>query len=135
LTVDYKAAAARVKLLAHPERLRLLDALRRERETVRHLMGLLDKPQPYVSQQLRILRQRGVINAEKEGLHVYYRLADEAIGVWLDEILGEVTAETAPPAGYRRLSDCPCPKCSTGREPAYVDDPAYDEVLALFAPD
>ena len=57
----YDELSARLKLLAHPERLRILDAVRRGRECVCHLEVLLGKPQPYVSQQLRLLRDAGII--------------------------------------------------------------------------
>ena len=49
---DYELLSVRLKLLAHPERLRILDAIRRDSECVCHLEALLDKPQPYVSQSL-----------------------------------------------------------------------------------
>ena len=64
---DYETLSSRLKLLAHPERLRILDVLRRDAECVCHLEALLGKPQPYVSQQLRFLRQAGLIVDEKEG--------------------------------------------------------------------
>ena len=70
---DYDQLSSRIKLLAHPVRLRILDVLHREPECVCHLETLLEKPQPYVSQQLRVLRQAGVIQDEKDGQNVYYR--------------------------------------------------------------
>lgn len=66
-TIDYEGLSTRLKLLAHPERLRILDAVRRDSECVCHLEALLGKPQPYVSQQLRLLRDAGVIIDEKQG--------------------------------------------------------------------
>ncbi|MEZ4612300.1 MAG: ArsR family transcriptional regulator [Caldilineaceae bacterium] len=38
--------------------------------------ALLEKPQPYVSQQLRLLRDAGLIMDEKQGQNVFYRLVD-----------------------------------------------------------
>jgi DNA-binding transcriptional ArsR family regulator len=92
---DYDTISARLKLLAHPERLRILDAVRRDSECVCHLEALLGKPQPYVSQQLRLLRDAGVILDEKQGQNVFYRLCDDAVRAWLDALLG---------AGGRRAS-------------------------------
>ena len=51
---------------------------------------MLDKPQPYVSQQLRVLREAGLIMDEKDGANVYYRLSDAQIASWLDVALGPV---------------------------------------------
>ena len=93
---DYERLSDRFKLLAHPERLRILDALRRDAECVCHLEALLGKPQPYVSQQLRLLREANLIVDEKDGLNVYYRLVDEEIVAWLDVALGPVVGPNIP---------------------------------------
>ena len=76
-TPSYDELSARLRLLAHPERLRILDAVRRDSECVCHLEALLGKPQPYVSQQLRLLRDAGIIADEKQGQNVFYRLNDD----------------------------------------------------------
>ena len=87
---NYTELSERNKLLAHPERLRILDELRRDSECVCHLEALLGKPQPYVSQQLRILRAAGVIVDEKQAQNVFYRLADAQVAEWLNIILGPI---------------------------------------------
>lgn len=107
---DYELLSTRLKLLAHPERLRILDALRREPECVCHLEALLDKPQPYVSQQLRLLREAKVITDHKQGQNVFYSICDVEIMTWLDSILGPVdqgTRRSVPDAAV-----CNCPKCA-----------------------
>lgn len=109
---DYETLSSRLKLLAHPERLRILDVLRRDAECVCHLEALLGKPQPYVSQQLRFLRQAGLIADEKEGQNVYYRLVDAEVMAWLDQMLGPVTGEHPTMAAHKQVIACPCPKCS-----------------------
>ena len=110
---DYKQISASLKLLAHPERLRILDVLRREAECVCHLEALLNKPQPYVSQQLRLLRELNIIQDEKVGNNVYYRLVDVEIAAWLEQILGPVTSEHAGIARQKQLIDCGCPRCDS----------------------
>lgn len=108
---DYIRLSERLKLLAHPERLRILDVLRREAECVCHLEALLEKPQPYVSQQLRTLRQLGVIEDEKQGQNVFYRLSDPEIANWLDCVLGPALEEHPGIAQHKLLISCGCPKC------------------------
>jgi len=107
---DYETIADRLKLLAHPERLRILDLLRREPQCVCHLEAWLGKPQPYISQQLRLLRESGIIRDEKDGLNVFYRLIDAEIIAWLELILGAATAQIT------LVIACPCPKCSKSNE-------------------
>jgi ArsR family transcriptional regulator len=112
MKADYVSISALLRLLAHPERLRILDALRREPECVCHLEALLGKPQPYVSQQLRLLRESGLIDDERRGQNVYYRLADQEVGAWLGLILGPVEGELAELAPYKQAISCECPKCT-----------------------
>lgn len=107
----YEQIAKRIKLLAHPERLRILDVLRREAECVCHLEALLDKPQPYVSQQLGFLRRAGLIQDEKRGHNVYYHVSDEEVRAWLNQILGPADGEHPEIMPYKQAISCDCPKC------------------------
>jgi DNA-binding transcriptional ArsR family regulator len=107
----YEKLAHRIKLLAHPERLRILDVLRREAECVCHLEALLAKPQPYVSQQLRFLREARIIQNEQIGHNVYYRLVDAEVIAWLDEILGQAEGEDLEMLYHKQRISCDCPKC------------------------
>lgn len=110
--VQYETLANRLKLLAHAERLRILDAIRRDAECVCHLEALLGKPQPYVSQQLRLLREAGLIEDRKQGQNVYYALVDREVRAWLDAVLGAAAGEMPDLAYHKRMIACPCPKCS-----------------------
>lgn len=118
---NYDELSARLKLLAHPERLRILDAIRRDSECVCHLEALLGKPQPYVSQQLRLLRDAGIIADEKQGQNVFYRLSDEAVRGWLDAVLGPAIGEHPELMQHKRVIACVCPKCNDGSLLATVE--------------
>ncbi len=91
-------------LLSHPVRLRILDELRRDEACVCHLQAILDRPQAYVSQQLRVLREAKVIVDHKDGLFVYYGLNDQRVEPLLQVLLGPTGERTTP-------AMCPCPKC------------------------
>ena len=105
-----QAEADRFKLLGHVVRLQILDILRRNPECVCHLEAALGKPQPYISQQLRVLREAGVISDSKDGLNVYYHLIDAQVASLLTGALGPVLPDEL--RARRRLADCPCPKCA-----------------------
>jgi ArsR family transcriptional regulator len=109
-TDSYTSYADRFKLLGHPVRLQILDALRRNPECVCHLEVVLGRPQPYISQQLRILREAGVVIDSKDGLNVYYHLIDAQVAGLLNAALGPVLPGTRDQG--QRLSDCTCPKCT-----------------------
>ncbi len=109
--LDYQMQAKRFKLLAHPVRLQILDILRRQAECVCHIEAVLGKPQPYISQQLRYLRQAGLIRAERRGANIFYHLADPQVEAILELVLGPVPADAEHDCvGYS--DSCPCPRCS-----------------------
>ena len=78
-----ETAAAIMKAIAHPLRLRLLEVLEREGElNVSALCAATGAPQPVVSQQLSRMRLEGVVATRREGVSVYYRVArPEVLGV------------------------------------------------------
>jgi ArsR family transcriptional regulator len=105
---QYSAIAARFKVLAHPIRLQILDMLRSGDEVcVCHMEAAFKKRQAYISQQLMILRDAGLVQFRKDGLQVFYRLADDRIAVLLAFELGPAQADNLPV-----IDACPCPRCA-----------------------
>jgi ArsR family transcriptional regulator, lead/cadmium/zinc/bismuth-responsive transcriptional repressor len=102
---EYQTIAELFQILSHPVRLQILDVLRSQASCVCHLQVVTGRPQAYVSQQLRVLRDAELVIDEKEGQNVYYRLSDEMVSVLMNEALGPVQPG-------KRLSECTCPKCS-----------------------
>lgn len=100
----YQRNAELFQLLAHPARLQILDELRRDEACVCHLQAALDRPQAYVSQQLRVLREADVIGSRSEGTFVFYHLTDPRVKRLLEEALG-------PAARFAPVSGCECPRC------------------------
>jgi ArsR family transcriptional regulator len=100
----YQRAANLFQLLSHPARLCILDELRRGEACVCHLQTVMGRPQAYVSQQLRVLREAEMVTDRKDGLLVYYSVADLETKRLLEAILGSAGRPT-------RLPTCPCPGC------------------------
>ncbi len=72
-------------MLGNATRLRLLHALVRSGELcVGELVKTLDMKQSAVSNQLRQLSDRGVVEARRNGLHMYYRIADPCVVTLLE---------------------------------------------------
>ena len=107
-----------LKTLASPRRLDILHALARGPMEVGRLAELIGASQPNVSQHLAVLRAAGILEAERDGREVRYRLGDPdvmvACGVMRGVLerrltrLGEMaagtvatTAELAPPVALR----------------------------------
>ena len=73
------------KVLAHPLRVRIVDALRSGEIAVNDLSSRLKVEQSTLSQQLAVLRKSNVVNGRKEGQNVYYSIQDPTIFRVLDE--------------------------------------------------
>ena len=68
--------------LGDPKRLLILYALHEQPRHVSALAVDLDLPQPTVSRHLRVLRERGLVQTERQGTAVFYTLTDDRmIGV------------------------------------------------------
>jgi DNA-binding transcriptional ArsR family regulator len=72
------------RALAHPTRIRILEILLRGGRTVQELQEELALDQPIVSQHLAVLRNQGVVSAQKEGVSVRYALRDPLVRDLLD---------------------------------------------------
>lgn len=103
--------------MAHPVRLQILEMLAQGEACVCHLSSALHQRQAYVSQQLAKLREEGLIADRKEGLFVYYRLADPSVAQLADqarEVLACISDDPSflqrEPIGFAN-DHCPCPRC------------------------
>ena len=105
---SYAQTASKLKVMGHPVRLQILDMLRQGETCVCHIEAALDKRQAYISQQLMTLRDAGLVVSRKDGLQVYYRLADDQLQVLLDLLVGQSSAD-----GLDRIHGCNCPTCAT----------------------
>jgi ArsR family transcriptional regulator len=70
-----------LKTLASPRRLEILHALARGPIEVGRLAEEIGASQPNVSQHLAVLRSSGIVEAERDGREVRYRLADPDVMV------------------------------------------------------
>ena len=70
-----------LKTLASPRRLEILHALDRGPLEVGRLAALIGATQPNVSQHLAVLRTAGVVESERYGREVRYRLSDPDVMV------------------------------------------------------
>ena len=93
-------ACALLKVLANEDRLMLLCQIASARHNVGELEAITGIRQPTLSQQLAVLRQEGLVETEKEGKYVYYRLAnDNVVRVTFNVGVNSEIIEVAPTAG------------------------------------
>ncbi len=78
-----------------PKRLELLDLLCQGPRTVEALAGQAGLSMANASQHLRVLRTARLVEAEKKGLYVEYRLADDEVGRFFVALRGLAEARLA----------------------------------------
>jgi DNA-binding transcriptional ArsR family regulator len=105
--------------LSHPARIEILELLREGESCVCHIQAMLDQRQAYVSQQLNILRQAGLITSRKDGLRAYYQVSDPALFDLLDQAMemlrkqGKLGLENPCRDELRsKKMTCKCPQCA-----------------------
>ncbi len=110
----YEAQAQLFKVLTHPARLAILDILRDGEHCVCHMEAHLGLRQAYLSQQIAVLREAGLIQDRRVGWNIYYRVTDPRIYSIFDAVLAMTGQEIA----YHRKDGvvCPCPQCNSKKE-------------------
>jgi len=99
---EAETLASFLKLLANPNRLSIIALLRQGPRTVAEIEASLAIRQPSLSQQLGVLREGGLINAERTAKTVAYALAKDALKPTLEllcdrlQLTGDDVAEIEP---------------------------------------
>ena len=86
------------KVLAHPARIAIIKILRDGEHCVCHMEAYLGLRQAFISQQLAVLREAGIIVDRRDGWNIFYRVinpqiydlldaADRLTGVVIDEAI------------------------------------------------
>jgi DNA-binding transcriptional ArsR family regulator len=110
----YAAQAKLFKTLMHPARLAILNVLRDGEHCVCHIEATLGYRQSYISQQLTVLREAGIIKDRRDGWNIYYRVAMMDIFDVIDTASRLIGVE---PLIYPAvIQACPCPSCSPTTE-------------------
>ena len=108
-TAAAKLLAATLQALASPSRLLILDRLRRSPSTVGVLADSIGMEQPAVSQQLRVLRNLGLVTGERDGRSIVYELYDDHVAELLDQAIFHAEHLRLGEAGHRSISSSGTP--------------------------
>ena len=78
-SAELALVAERLKVLAEPARLELIHALMRGERSVGQLVQMTGLTQANVSKNIQLLLARNLVAQRKEGLFVYYHVADQTV--------------------------------------------------------
>ena len=68
-----------LKALAHPVRLQIVDALKSGEQCVCDIMAAVGGKQSITSQQLNMMKDKGVLGCRRQGSKVFYRIENENV--------------------------------------------------------
>ena len=96
LTPDQlRLIAERFKALAEPSRLEILNALKGGERTVTEILEVTGFGQANVSKHLQLLYSAGFVERRRDGVSMYYRLADNDVLRLCELMCGRLEKETA----------------------------------------
>ncbi len=72
-------AADVLKAVAHPIRLQIVEALEVGEMSVGEIVEALGEKQAITSQQLNIMKDKGILTSRREGARVFYRIENENV--------------------------------------------------------
>jgi ArsR family transcriptional regulator len=105
---SFDEAASLFKTLMHPARLEILETLRDGEQCVCHIEAALGYRQAYISQQLSVLREAGLVQDRRDGWNIYYCVTQPRVF----EVLDAAQAATGTKSRRRKATACPCPQCN-----------------------
>jgi len=97
-TVETAQLPRLLKVLAAPTRVRILELLKDRPLCVNALATRLGLTQGAISQHLRVMRDAGLVVSTKHGYYVHYRLNEDALTAWRDE-MGNLLDPGSPARG------------------------------------
>jgi ArsR family transcriptional regulator len=125
-----------MKTLAHPRRLQIIHRLARGPLEVSGIAADLAISQPNASQHLAVMRAAGVVEAERSGREVRYRLSDPEIVAACGLMRGVLTRRLERFAGLSegaRLGEPAFPVPGAPARPAAAASPDPNRPLAIAA--
>lgn len=97
--IRFETRAAVIKALAHPTRLFIVDVLSRHEKCVCELTEMVGVDISTISKHLAVLRTAGLVEDDKRGLQVWYRLRTPCVINFFDCIESVIKSTGSSPVG------------------------------------
>jgi DNA-binding transcriptional ArsR family regulator len=79
-----EAAASKLRAIAHPLRIAIIDLLQEKELSVTEIYGKLNIEQASASHHLNILKSKGVLSSKRHGKKIYYSLKNQTLTEIID---------------------------------------------------
>ena len=126
-----------MKAAAEPTRLRLLALCAHADLTVSDLVHILGQSQPRLSRHLKLLTEAGLLNRNREGSWVYFRLAHEGASASLAQTLVDALPDDDPTVlrDLERLEELMSDRAHRAEDYFRKVAEQWDELRALYVHD
>nr|WP_280192360.1 metalloregulator ArsR/SmtB family transcription factor [Delftia sp. PS-11] len=89
----FDSAAELFRAMAAPLRLRIISALCSGEKNVSELLAVISTTQPNMSQHLNTLYQARILGRRREGVSIYYFIANETVAQMCTTVCERIAAE------------------------------------------
>src|SRR5450830_2053433 len=90
----FELAAELFRVLSAPMRLKIISCLCDGEKNVSYLLSKIDTTQPNMSQHLNTLYQAGVLGKRRDGVQIFYRIADQRIVSICEAVCQDIAAKS-----------------------------------------
>jgi len=108
---DHESEIKVLKALSHPARLAILEVLRRGEACVCHMEALFKWRQAYISQQLMVLREAGLVTDRRDGWNIFYRVVKPEVYAVIDAVYRVSGRSVRLELPMNTHATCTCPHC------------------------
>ena len=91
----FEAAADLFRVMSAPMRLRIINCLCDGEKNVSYLLTRVNTTQPNMSQHLNTLYQAGILAKRREGVQIFYRIADQRVVSICEAMCHHIAGQTA----------------------------------------
>jgi len=92
----YESAADLFRVMSAPMRLKIINCLCDGEKNVSYLLTQVNTTQPNMSQHLNTLYQAGILGKRREGVQIFYHLADRRIVSICEAVCDESASRSDP---------------------------------------
>jgi ArsR family transcriptional regulator len=90
----FESAADLFRVMSAPMRLKIINCLCDGEKNVSYLLTRVSTTQPNMSQHLNTLYQAGILAKRREGVQIFYRIADQRIVSICEAVCQDIAAKT-----------------------------------------
>jgi len=92
----FESAADLFRVMSAPMRLKIINCLCDGEKNVSYLLTQVNTTQPNMSQHLNTLYQAGILGKRREGVQIFYHLADRRIVSICEAVCDDIASRSDP---------------------------------------